>query len=209
LFVDKCAAATVLAMVSPVIAVIGVIVLLNDGRPVFYKQARVGKNGRLFLILKFRSMRPERGARISASSDNRITRLGKILRRYKLDELPQLWNVVRGDMALVGPRPEVPDFVDMGTPTWMSVLSVKPGITDVATLAYRNEEQILAEVANPEEYYRNVILPKKLALNLQYLRKRSAWVDIRVLLLTAAFSLAPRLADARGVMRLVSEKGRT
>src|SRR5207249_11392098 len=114
-----------------------------------------------------------RGVRITASTDERITRVGGVLRRYKLDELPQLWNVARGDMSLVGPRPEVPDFVDMSVPIWRRVLSVKPGITDVTTLAYRHEEELLAGVADPEKHYREVILPAKLDLNAQYIRKRS------------------------------------
>jgi lipopolysaccharide/colanic/teichoic acid biosynthesis glycosyltransferase len=206
--VERLAALTLLVVLFPVITVLAAAVLVSDGRPVLYRQMRVGKNGRCFQIFKFRSMRTAHGAQISASTDSRITGLGKILRRYKLDELPQLWNVVRGDMSVIGPRPEVPDFVDMRMPAWSAVLSVRPGITDLATLAYRHEEQILGHVPNPEEYYRNVILPDKLALNLRYLRKRSLQLDIQVLLLTAAFSFLPGLPNAHEAVRILLEKAR-
>jgi lipopolysaccharide/colanic/teichoic acid biosynthesis glycosyltransferase len=194
-------------MLAPVFAVIATAIVWEDGRPVLFRQTRLGKDGRPFQILKFRSMRSGlRGVRITASTDERITRVGGVLRRYKLDELPQLWNVARGDMSLVGPRPEVPDFVDMSVPIWRRVLSVKPGITDVTTLAYRHEEELLAGVADPEKHYREVILPAKLDLNAQYIRKRSVLLDIRVLLLTALFSISPRMADARRALRLISDE---
>ena len=194
-------------MLSPLLAVIAAAIILENGRPVLFRQTRLGKDGRPFQILKFRSMRSSMtGVRISASTDARITRVGRLLRHYKLDELPQLWNVARGEMSLVGPRPELPDFVDLSIPIWRRVLSVKPGITDVTTLAYRNEQELLAGVADPEKHYREVILPAKLALNAQYIRKRSVLLDIRVLLLTALFSISPQTADPRRALRLVSDE---
>jgi lipopolysaccharide/colanic/teichoic acid biosynthesis glycosyltransferase len=205
--VERLASVVALAMLAPLLTVIAAAIILENGRPVLFRQTRLGKDGRPFQILKFRSMRSSlRGVRITASTDARITRVGSFLRRYKLDELPQLWNVARGDMSLVGPRPELPEFVDLSVPIWRRVLSVKPGITDVTTLAYRNEQELLARVADPEKHYREVILPAKLDLNAQYIRKRSVLLDIRVLLLTALFSISPKMADARRALRLVSDE---
>lgn len=196
-----------IAMLAPVFAVIAAAIVWEDGRPVLFRQIRFGKHGHPFQILKFRSMRSGLTAvRITASTDERITRVGAFLRRYKLDELPQLWNVARGEMTLVGPRPELPEFVDMSVPIWRHVLSVKPGITDATTLAYRHEEELLAGIADLEKHYREVILPAKLHLNAQYIRKRSVLLDLRVLLLTALFSIFPRMADARRALRLISDE---
>jgi lipopolysaccharide/colanic/teichoic acid biosynthesis glycosyltransferase len=117
--------------------------------------------------------------------------VGKILRKFKLDELPQLWNVVRAEMSLVGPRPEVPEFVDMNNPVWRSVLKVRPGITDPASIAYRNEEQVLAKSSDPIRFYRETVLPAKLALNLAYIQQRSAWRDMQVIFQTARCAVSP------------------
>jgi lipopolysaccharide/colanic/teichoic acid biosynthesis glycosyltransferase len=121
--------------------------------------------------------------------------LGAFLRRFKLDELPQLWNVLRGDMDLVGPRPEVPEFVDMRDPVWSAVLEVRPGITDVATLLYRNEEALLAGSPDPERYYVETILPAKLQMNVDYLRRRSFSLDLRLILLTVWYSVLPGIGN--------------
>ena len=118
---------------------------------------------------------------MTMSGDPRVTRTGRILRRFKLDELPQLWNVIRGDMALVGPRPEVPEFVDPGSPLWQAVLRVRPGITDPVSIAFRNEERLLAAASDPIGYYRRRVLPAKLNANVAYLRNRSPWRDIRII----------------------------
>jgi lipopolysaccharide/colanic/teichoic acid biosynthesis glycosyltransferase len=168
---------------------IGLAVKVQDGGPVFFRQLRVGRHGSLFTLLKFRSMRiANQGAAITRSGDARITAVGRLLRKYKLDELPQLWNVVRGDMSLIGPRPEVPRFVEAGDPVWQAVHQVRPGITDLATLVYRDEERILAGFDDPERGYRDSVLPAKLALNLEYLRQRSLVRDLKLLALTIRYS---------------------
>jgi lipopolysaccharide/colanic/teichoic acid biosynthesis glycosyltransferase len=131
------------------------------------------------------------GPAITVAGDRRVTCVGAILRKFKLDELPQFINVLKGDMSMVGPRPEVPEFVEPGNRLWDQVLMVRPGITDLATLLYRNEEQLLASSAQPELHYHRTILPAKLALNIEYMRSRSLRRDIRLLLLTAWYSLRP------------------
>ena len=164
---------------------------VNDGRPVLFRQRRVGRHGEPFTILKFRSMRMRRGGpEITSSGDGRVTRTGRFLRRYKLDELPQLWNVVRGDMSLIGPRPELPRYVDP-LPAWRAVHRVRPGITDLATLVYRDEERVLAGFPDPERGYRETVLPAKLALNLEYLQRRSPSRDLKLLALTVRYSFWP------------------
>jgi lipopolysaccharide/colanic/teichoic acid biosynthesis glycosyltransferase len=188
---ERVMAAGAVLVGSPVIAIAALAIWAEDGFPVFYRQQRVGKSGRPFQVLKLRSMRNEAGATLTASGDSRVTRVGRILRRYKLDELPQLWNVVRGDMSLIGPRPEVPRFVNLQDPLWQEVLTVKPGITNATTLLYRDEEAILAGVPDTERYYAEEILPRKLALHCEHIRSRSAFFDCKVLALTVYYSLIP------------------
>lgn len=181
-----------LALAAPLMGLIALAVRRHDGGPVFYRQERIGRHGKPFTILKFRSMRMNNaGARITRSGDDRITPVGRFLRRHKLDELPQLWNVVRGDMSLIGPRPEVPRFVDSANPAWQAVHSVRPGITDLATLVYRDEEQVLAQFDDPERGYREAVLPAKLQLNLEYLERRTAARDLKLLALTIRYSFVP------------------
>jgi lipopolysaccharide/colanic/teichoic acid biosynthesis glycosyltransferase len=201
---ERLGALSLLLLVSPLLLLIAVAVVLEDGTPVLFRQWRVGRFGRRFEILKFRTMRSSaHGPAVTASNDSRITRTGRILRRFKLDEIPQLWNVVRGDMRLIGPRPEVPQYVDPADPAWRTVLAVKPGITDLATLMFRDEETILAGASHPEQFYRSVVLPKKLALNCEYLAAKSAITDLRLLLYTVCYSLQPRKFDAIRVRSLV------
>jgi lipopolysaccharide/colanic/teichoic acid biosynthesis glycosyltransferase len=189
---DRAAAAVGLVVLSPLLAAIALAIVLDDRLPILFRQTRVGRNGRPFRLAKFRSMRVSMaGARITAGADPRITRVGRILRRYKLDELPQLWNVLIGDLSLVGPRPEIPAFVEPGNPLWREVLSVRPGITDLASLQFRHEEQVLGQAADPERYYRETILPAKLALNREYIRRRSFWLDLKLILLTLRSCLLP------------------
>jgi lipopolysaccharide/colanic/teichoic acid biosynthesis glycosyltransferase len=193
---ERALALCALVAATPVLAAAAVCIWLEDRGPILFRQQRVGLEGRLFRILKFRSMRTGAGgAQVTAASDRRITRTGAVLRRYKIDELPQLWNVVRGDMSLIGPRPEVPRYVQLEDPVWRKVLSVRPGISDWPTLAYRHEEELLAGAADPERFYREVVLPQKLALNIRYLEGRSLRRDARLLLLTARYSFAPRGFD--------------
>jgi lipopolysaccharide/colanic/teichoic acid biosynthesis glycosyltransferase len=129
------------------------------------------------------------GSAITAAGDLRVTTAGVALRKFKLDELPQLFNVLKGDMSLVGPRPEVPEHVQFQAPTWRTVLQVRPGITDLASLLYRDEERILAASTDPSSFYRESVLPAKLRLNVAYLRARSFWRDLRLIFLTLRYSL--------------------
>jgi lipopolysaccharide/colanic/teichoic acid biosynthesis glycosyltransferase len=179
---DKLAAAAGLLALAPALAALAVAIALEDGFPVLFRQTRVGRRGKPFRLVKFRSMRVGApGTRITAGGDPRVTRVGAWLRRYKIDELPQLWNVLAGDLSLVGPRPEIPPFVDVGDPAWRAVLEVKPGITDPASLRYRREEELLAGAPDPEQTYREQILPAKLALNLEYIRTRTFWGDLKLI----------------------------
>lgn len=193
-----------LVALSPILALIAGAILLETGWPVLFTQLRVGRGGQMFLVRKFRTMRAGRpGRSITASGDFRITRLGRFLRKFKLDELPQFWNVVRGEMSLVGPRPEVPEFVDRRQRIWDSVLKVRPGITDPASIAYRNEEELLAKAADPIRYYREAVLPAKLALNLEYIEKRSLWLDLKVIAQTVKCAVFPGAFDIESI-RIVS-----
>ena len=189
---DSFVCAVALVLLSPLLALIAIAVIVDSGTPVFFSHTRVGRGGRPFRLIKFRTMRSGKsGPSITVGGDARVTRVGRILRKFKLDELPQLWNVVRGEMSLVGPRPEVPEFVDMKNPIWRSVLIVRPGITDPASIAYRNEEQVLANSSDPIRFYRETVLPAKLALNLAYIEQRSAWRDMQIIFQTARCAMFP------------------
>jgi lipopolysaccharide/colanic/teichoic acid biosynthesis glycosyltransferase len=204
LWLDRALAVAGLAIVAPVCGLAAAVVWCEDGGPVLFRQNRVGQGGVLFEVLKFRSMRRNSSALlVTAAGDRRVLRSGRWLRRFKLDELPQLWNVVRGEMSLVGPRPEVERYVDLAAPAWREVLAVRPGITDLATLVYREEERILAGFADTEKAYREVVLPDKLALNLAYLERRTLWRDLKLIVLTACSSLLPRAFDAARIRRLI------
>jgi lipopolysaccharide/colanic/teichoic acid biosynthesis glycosyltransferase len=181
-----------LMVLSPAFLVAACCIKLTSPGPVFYRQSRLGKDGRQFQILKFRSMVAEaskKGLDITVSGDSRVTTVGRFLRRYKIDELPQLWNVIRGDMSLVGPRPELPAYVAEYTPEQRFVLSARPGITDPASLTYRDEEEILAGHNNPQHFYRTQILPDKLCRNMSYLQEISLKKDLLIILETVASSL--------------------
>ncbi len=195
LFDVACAAAGLL-LLAPVLAALAVVILCDDGLPVFFGQTRVGRKGKPFRIWKFRTMRTgSRGMVITAAGDPRVTRAGAVLRRCKLDELPQLFNVLKGDMSLVGPRPEVPEYVQLEAPIWQAVLQVRPGVTDLATLLYRDEEKLLGASDDPNAFYREIVLPAKLLLNLGYLRSRSFPRDLKLILLTIRYSLFPERFD--------------
>ena len=182
---DLVISALALLALMPVFCVIALAVVIDDGFPIVFRQIRVGRGGRLFEILKFRSMRRTiAGARITAHGDSRITPVGSVLRDTKLDELPQFWNVLRGDMSLTGPRPEDPAFVDASDPRWALVLGARPGMTDFASLVFRDEELLLGPNTNVEAIYRTAILPDKLALSAEYLRRGSVSLDLRLMLLT-------------------------
>ena len=177
-----------LVVLAPILVLVSLFVWLGDRGPVFFRQERVGRGGRLFQIHKFRTMRvANSGSQVTSADDNRITPLGKVLRKTKLDELPQLIDVALGDMSLVGPRPEVPRYVAMwGDEARAEILSVRPGITDPAAIAYRNEQDELAAAEDPEAHYTQVILPRKVAMYRDYVRNRSFTGDIKVILGTLA-----------------------
>jgi lipopolysaccharide/colanic/teichoic acid biosynthesis glycosyltransferase len=188
---DILSATAGLILLSPVLGLVACCIKLNSRGPVLYRQLRVGKDGRPFQIMKFRSMVMQASKTdlgITIDGDPRVTAIGKVLRRYKVDELPQLWNVICGDMSLVGPRPELPVYVAEYTLDQYTVLSARPGITDPASLAYRHEEKILADQSDPEQFYRTQILPDKLARNMAYLQKITLRDDLRIILKTVSSS---------------------
>ncbi len=176
-----------LITLSPVFILLSLIILLDSKGGVFYRQIRVGKNGVDFKLYKFRSMRTgsdAKGLLTVGGRDNRITRSGYLIRKYKLDELPQLINVLIGDMSLVGPRPEVRKYVNLYTNEQQKVLSVKPGITDYASIQYSNENDLLAKSADPEKTYIEEIMPHKLVLNMRYINEIGVLTDIKIILKT-------------------------
>jgi lipopolysaccharide/colanic/teichoic acid biosynthesis glycosyltransferase len=176
-----------LIALSPVLLAIAIKIKTGSDGPVFFKQIRVGEKNREFEILKFRTMvvdAEKLGRQITVGNDNRITAIGAFLRKYKLDELPQLINVFKGDMSLVGPRPEVPRYVKLYNEEQRKVLEVKPGITDLASIRYRDENELLGEAENPDDFYINTIMPDKLALNLEYINNNNIVIDIYIILRT-------------------------
>ena len=195
--IDLLVSTGAILVLTPLLGVVAIFVKLSSPGPVFYCQERVGQRGRKFRIIKFRSMRvngENLGPGVTVSGDPRITTVGKWLRKLKLDEIPQFWNVLKGEMSLVGPRPELPSYVRTYTAEQTKVLSVRPGITDSASIAYRHEENILASSVNPEEFYKTVVLPHKLALNLQYIERQSLAGDLVLVVETflAVFSPSKR-----------------
>ena len=174
-------------ILSPLLIFIGLWVGLSSKGGVFYKQIRVGKNNKDFKLYKFRSMRvnsDKQGLLTVGSKDSRITKAGYFIRKYKIDELPQLINVLKGDMSFVGPRPEVRRYVDLYSEEQMKVLSVRPGITDPASIKYRNENDILSSQSNPEQYYIQHIMPDKLKINIDYINTRTFVKDIKIIFQT-------------------------
>lgn len=202
---DCMAAAIGLLLLFPVLLALSLLIKLSSPGPVLYRQERVGRGGKLFWIAKFRSMlegADNGGPAITASGDPRVTALGGDLRRLKLDELPQLWNVLKGEMSLVGPRPEVPCYVETYSDSQRRVLVIRPGITDPGSILYRHEEQLLGDQPNPERYYREVILPHKLNLNLEYLSHISFSYDLSLLLRTTGCIVLPKgWLEKRGAAR--------
>lgn len=191
---DMVSAAGAMILLSPLFALIACSIKLTSRGSVFFRQVRIGKDGRPFRIVKFRSMMTNAlysDATITVAGDPRVTAVGVVLRRYKVDELPQLWNVIRGEMSLVGPRPELPVYVANYTAEQRAVLSARPGITDPASLAFRHEEQLLATQNDPEEFYRTHVLPEKLARSSVYLKKITLRNDLRIILKTILSSLLP------------------
>ena len=184
---DIAVSAVALCVLWPLYLIIALAIVIDDPGPVFYRQVRVGRGGKPFRIFKFRSMvvdADKKGLEITVGHDRRITRVGAFLRKTKLDELAQLINVLCGQMSFVGPRPEVPRYVELYTPYQRQVLLVRPGITDYASIAYRNENDLLDAAQDPERMYIEQIMPAKIELNMKYLREISPAADIRLILKT-------------------------
>lgn len=176
-----------LIILSPLFVILAIWIKLDSPGPVFYRQVRVGRQNKDFRIFKFRSMRlgaDKQGLITVGGRDPRVTRSGYFIRKYKLDEFPQLINVFVGDMSLVGPRPEVRKYVDMYTEEQMRVLDVRPGITDLASIRYRNENELLEKAEDPDKYYVEVIMQDKLAINLEYVANHSFWYDMKLIFKT-------------------------
>lgn len=182
-----------LLVISPVLVAAALLIKLTSRGPVLFRQERIGRHCRPFFIYKFRTMVPDAprlGGQITAGEDPRITRVGRVLRKTKLDELPQLFNVLRGDMSLVGPRPEVRRYVEMFPQEYQDILKARPGITDVASLKYRHESEILGKAVNPEEEYVKNILPEKIRLSKEYLENASLLYDLGLIAKTFRALLA-------------------
>ena len=176
-------------LLLPFGVVVALCIVCGSRGGIFYRQTRVGKDNKDFKLLKFRTMRPNadrQGLLITVGEDSRITRIGKFLRKYKIDELPQLFNIIKGDMSVVGPRPEVRRYVEMYDERQRRVLTVRPGLTDYASLQFISESELLAESEDPEKTYIEEIMPAKLELNLQYIEKQSLAEDLRIIFKTLA-----------------------
>lgn len=176
-----------LIILSPFLLIISLLVLFSSPGGIFYRQTRVGKNDKSFRLWKFRTMKPDsdkKGLLTVGGRDPRVTGIGYFLRKYKLDELPQLINVLVGEMSIVGPRPEVRKYVDMYSPEQMRVLDVQPGITDYASIEYSNENDLLAKSSDPEKTYIEEIMPAKLKLNMKYIEEKSLATDLKIIFRT-------------------------
>lgn len=174
-----------IVFLTPFFLIISFLIIFDSKGGIFYRQERVGLHGKFFKVFKFRTMRPDsfsKGALTVGSKDPRITNIGYYLRKYKLDELPQLFNVLFGDMSFVGPRPEVKKYTDLYNSEQKNVLSVRPGITDYASIKFRNENDLLSETDDPEKLYIDVIMPEKLKLNMEYIQDNSVNKDIKIIL---------------------------
>lgn len=202
-FFDISCSAIGLIILLPLFTVVAILIKLDSRGPVFFRQQRIGKSFRPFRIYKFRTMTtdaPEKGPQVTVGGDKRVTRIGRILRKYKLDELPQLINVLKGDMSLVGPRPEVEKYVELYKEDYKQILQVRPGITDISSITYRDEEGVLVGKKDPEAYYRQVLLPEKIRLAREYIDRASFFYDLRLVFKTVyrifypSFFIQPRNA---------------
>jgi len=179
---DIALAGGALVAAAPVLGVLAVAIKVDSPGPVLFRHTRVGRGRRLIQTMKLRTMRvAHAGPQITASHDPRITRVGRVLRRAKLDELPQLWNVLRGDMSIVGPRPEVPEYVAIYRQDWAKLLAVAPGLTDAASIIFRDEQRLLSQARDPERAYREIVMPMKLELALRGVERSSLRNDLRVI----------------------------
>ena len=184
-FFDRTVSLVLLIVLLPILLLVALCILVANGAPVLYIQERIGQNAKPFKLIKFRTMRGEEKSPIAASEISRVTRTGRWLRRTKIDELPELLNIFVGDMSFVGPRPDVAGYADKLEGDDRRLLTMKPGLTGVASLKYRDEEDLLAVQPNPQEYNDKVIWPDKVRLNLLYMERQSLWLDVKVLICTA------------------------
>lgn len=192
--IEVCLAVASLIALLPLLFLIALAIKFSDSRErILFLQKRVGAGGADFIIYKFRTMRPSQAGYplVTAATDKRITRLGRMLRKTKLDELPELWNILWGDMSFVGPRPEVPELVDFSDPLWKEILTARPGLTDPVTLRLRNEEKIMAAVADKELFYREVLQPFKMRGYAKFMKKRSGRNDVKIICQTIKVIVFP------------------
>lgn len=187
-------AAIGLVFSAPVLAISAILIKLTSNGPAFFRQERVGRNGATFTLFKLRTMNSVSGSLVTAANDRRVTPVGRLLRRSKIDELPELWNVLRGDMSIVGPRPEVPEFVDLNDPAWEEILRFPPGLTDPVTLRLRNEEQLLADLNADDSFYKDVVQPYKVRGYVDFVRNRTLATDIIIIYRTIAAIIFPKRA---------------
>jgi len=208
--VEVLVAALGLFLTAPALLVIAVCIAFESDGPIIFKQQRQGKGGRRFVLYKFRTMIcGTSGPEVTSSCDKRITRVGTFLRQTKLDELPELWNVLRGEMSLVGPRPEVARYTAPSDPAWQQVLRVRPGLTHPVTLKLRDEEKLLAMLhGDPEQAYKEVLVPYKLKGYIAYESERSWWQDVKVIWQTA-FVLVSRTKTGRVTLEMILEKSQS
>ena len=183
---DFCSSLIGFIVLLPLLILISVVIKISSSGPVLFSQKRVGRDGKIFTLIKFRSMTVEQNdtSTATARGDARITKIGAFLRKYKLDELPELWNVIKGEMSLVGPRPDVPGYADKLIGTDRNILKLRPGITGTASLKYANEEELLAKQKDPQKYNDEVIFPDKVKVNLDYYQNQSLWLDIKIIFAT-------------------------
>jgi lipopolysaccharide/colanic/teichoic acid biosynthesis glycosyltransferase len=176
-----------LIALAPLFLIVAILIKLDSLGPVFYRQKRIGRNFKPFYIYKFRTMiqdAEKKGLQITAAGDERITKIGRWLRKTKIDELPQLINVLKGEMSFVGPRPEVEKYVKIYRKDYSEILKFRPGITDIASITYRDEESVLKDSDDPEEYYKNILLPQKINFAKEYIKNHSLFFDVKLIFLT-------------------------
>jgi lipopolysaccharide/colanic/teichoic acid biosynthesis glycosyltransferase len=195
-----------LVILSLLLVAVAVVIKLTSKGPIFFKQKRMGKEFKEFFLYKFRTMKiNDEKLKITPKGDPRITKIGKFLRKTKIDELPQLINVLKGDMAIVGPRPEVREYVELNIDDWRKILQVRPGITDPVTLRLRNEEELLGKVPDLDEFYRNDLAKYKIKGYLEYVERRSFCYDLKLIFLTLAGVFVPRLNPLPDVEEILRE----
>jgi lipopolysaccharide/colanic/teichoic acid biosynthesis glycosyltransferase len=195
-----------LLLLQPLFVVAAIMIKVDSAGPIFFKQERIGKNFRRFRIYKFRTMvvdAEEKGLRITSGGDCRVTRVGRMLRKFKIDELPQLLNVLKGDMSLVGPRPEVEEYVTLYEEDYREILKSRPGITDVSSIIFREEEAVLKNQVDPEGYYKRILLPEKIRLAKEYIGNSSFSYDLKLVLNTLHRILCPSEASRDGCRRKI------